>query len=89
MGVYPGFADLFIMLGIFEHTKNIDEITPYEFYAQLRIYHGLFIELKVGKNQQTPAQKEFERKAIEACYQYIVCRSFDEFKAVIENYMKP
>ena len=49
-------------------------------------YHGLFIELKVGKNRQQPNQKIFEQKVVENGYQYKVVRSIDEMIAVIREY---
>lgn len=50
-------------------------------------YNGLFIEMKVAKGKQSVPQNEFELKAKHENYQYIVCRSFDEFKITIENYL--
>ncbi len=49
-------------------------------------YHGLFIEVKVGKNRQQPNQKIFEQKVLENGYQYKVVRSIDEIIAVIREY---
>jgi len=49
-------------------------------------YHGLFIEVKVGKNRQQPNQKIFEQKVVENGYQYKVVRSIDEMIAVIREY---
>jgi hypothetical protein len=49
-------------------------------------YHGLFIEVKVGKNRQQPNQKIFEQKVLENGYQYKVVRSIDEMVAVIREY---
>ena len=75
-GTLAGVADLFVMWGGNIPNNATD------------IYLGLFIEMKVGKNQQTPAQKEFEIKAKESGYAYHICRSFDEFKTVVEDYLK-
>jgi hypothetical protein len=49
-------------------------------------YHGLFIEVKVGKNRQQPNQKIFEQKVLENGYQYKVVRSIDEMISVIREY---
>lgn len=49
-------------------------------------YHGLFIEVKVGKNRQQPNQKIFEQKVLENGYQYKVVRSIDDMVAVIREY---
>lgn len=51
-------------------------------------FHGLFIEMKVGKNKQTIEQKEFEKAAKRNLFAYVVCRSFDDFKETIINYLK-
>ncbi len=50
-------------------------------------YNGLFIEMKLPKTKQSELQNDFELKAKKENYQYIVCRSFDEFKTGIENYL--
>lgn len=70
-GVLSGVADLFIMRGFSGDANS----------------HGLFIEMKVGKNKQTESQKEFEVKAIANGYTYSVCYSFDEFKKTVNNYL--
>ena len=74
-GTLAGVADLFVMCAGNMPDNSTD------------IYLGAFIELKVGKNRQTDAQREFASKAMSAGYFYQVCRSFDEFKEVIENYL--
>lgn len=50
-------------------------------------YHGLLIEMKVGKNRLTPAQKTFREKTENEYYKYVVCYSFEEFKHEIETYL--
>lgn len=50
-------------------------------------YHGLFVELKTDKGQQTDSQKRFERLLTERGYKYTVCRNFEEFRANIESYL--
>lgn len=50
-------------------------------------YGALCIEMKAGKNGQTEYQRMFEQSATEAGNKYVVCRSFDEFRNVIENYL--
>jgi hypothetical protein len=49
--------------------------------------HGLFIEMKTPDGRQSDSQREFERKATEKGYCYKICRSFDEFRNEIENYL--
>lgn len=51
--------------------------------------HGLCIEMKTATGRQSAAQRQWQR-AIEAQgYGYVVCRSFDEFRRVIDAYLKP
>lgn len=52
-----------------------------------RLYHGLYLELKVGKNKQTDHQKEYQRLVEEQGYRYAVIRSFPEFMEQIESYI--
>jgi hypothetical protein len=47
----------------------------------------LFIEMKLPKGVQSESQVRFERTYTQAGYTYIICRSFDEFKEVVINYM--
>jgi len=51
-------------------------------------YFGLFIEMKFGKGKQTESQKLFEKNVTANGYQYLICRSFEEFMNVINNYIK-
>jgi len=78
-GTLAGVADLFVM-----KPKQY-----YEYSTQSWINEkcGLFIEMKAGKGKQTEAQIWFQEHAEKAGYKYAVCRSFDEFKTVIENYI--
>ena len=48
---------------------------------------GLFIEMKVGKNTQTPSQREFQEKVENVGYCYALCRNIDEFILEVESYM--
>lgn len=79
-GTLAGVADLFVMYPKFDEHG----LPGYQYVEKC----GLFIEMKKGKNNQTPAQKQFETKAKQAGYAYEVCRSFDEFKEITENYLK-
>lgn len=49
-------------------------------------FHGLYIELKWGKNTLSDEQKEFLGQARDQGYATAVVYSFDEFKKTIENY---
>ena len=49
-------------------------------------YHnGLALELKVGKNKQTPAQLEWADKLRACGWRVEVCRSIDEVMAVMKE----
>ena len=51
-------------------------------------YHGLYIELKNGKaGKVSENQKTIMEKLQSEGYRCDVCRSFDEFRNVIDNYM--
>ncbi|MDR0692555.1 MAG: VRR-NUC domain-containing protein [Prevotellaceae bacterium] len=49
---------------------------------------GLFVEMKTEHGRQTPAQKDFEKRAVFSGYKYAVCRSAYEFIEAINNYLK-
>jgi hypothetical protein len=50
-------------------------------------YHGLFIEMKTEKGRQTPAQKDFEKRASMSGYKYAIVRSFIGFVKLINKYL--
>ena len=47
----------------------------------------LFIEMKLPKGVQSESQVRFQRTYTEAGYTYTICRSFDQFKEVVINYV--
>jgi len=49
--------------------------------------HGLFIEVKTSKGAQQPEQKQFQADVEAQGYQYILCRSVEEFIATVTNYL--
>jgi len=51
-------------------------------------FHGLFIEMKAGKNKTTPKQNCFIEKLISQGYKVVVCYSCTEAVNVIKNYFK-
>lgn len=51
-------------------------------------YHGFWIELKVGNNKPTKAQREFLKDMEERGYYTAVIREFDHFKAEVNDYLK-
>lgn len=52
------------------------------------VYHGLYIELKVGKNKPSDLQKEWLNNLRAAGYMTAVCYGFQEAKDMIEKYLK-
>jgi hypothetical protein len=50
--------------------------------------HGLFIEMKVGKNTLTQTQKDFADKAHAAGYGYMICRTLDDFIETVNEYLQ-
>ena len=72
-GTLAGVADLFVMC--IHRSAG-------------KLYHGLFIELKIGKNKLTPDQELFRLNAISAGYGHVVCRSIDEFIYIVNEYLK-
>lgn len=51
-------------------------------------YHGLLIEMKTKKGRQSEFQKAFQAATECQGYKYAVCRSEDEFKQVVNEYIK-
>lgn len=49
-------------------------------------YHGLWIELKVGKNQATDSQRAFIEKMKSEGYQAIVCHGLDDAMMAIKKH---
>jgi len=81
-GTLAGVADLFVM-----KSKEYPDSKYPERY--IHIWHGLFIELKVGKNTLSESQADFSALSQAAGYRYTICRSIDEFMNVVNEYLKP
>ena len=50
-------------------------------------HHGLYIEMKAGKNKATDNQLEVILKLRKEGYRCEVCYSYDDFKKIIEDYL--
>lgn len=50
-------------------------------------FNGLFIEMKTRDGRQSDTQKAFQAKCYDKGYQYVVCKSFEEFRATINDYL--
>jgi hypothetical protein len=52
-------------------------------------YAGLAIEFKTSKGRQSQLQKDWQAELENVgCYYYAVVRSFDEFRVLLNNYLK-
>lgn len=51
-------------------------------------YHGLYIELKVGKNRQTDKQKEWQKQLREQGYLATVCYGWQEAAQTLTGYLE-
>lgn len=47
----------------------------------------LCVEMKSDKGRQSDTQKEYQRAVEQAGALYVICKSFDEFKTIIDNYL--
>lgn len=50
-------------------------------------YHGLFIELKAGRNKATEKQGEWLAALREQGYAAVICTGWEAAKATLENYL--
>ena len=54
-----------------------------------RDYGALFIEMKTLKGRQRDSQKAWQNiVCADSEYKYVVCRSFDDFKREVDDYLK-
>lgn len=51
-------------------------------------YHGLCIEMKTSKGTQQDTQIAFQKAVESQGYKYVLCRSVDDFRKEINNYLK-
>lgn len=57
------------------------------FLQRNRCFGALLIEMKTDKGRLSTSQKEWGRRVSEDGYRYVVCRSLDEFKDAVEDYI--
>lgn len=50
-------------------------------------FHALCIEMKTDKGKQSDKQKEWQEKAEGQGYKYVICRSLDDFRTVVDGYL--
>lgn len=51
-------------------------------------YNSLCIEFKTEKGRQSELQKQWQEEAERNGNKYVVCRSFDDFRKNIDDYLK-
>ena len=51
-------------------------------------FHGLFIEMKIPTGKLSAAQKQVAVQIEREGYYFAVCRSFDEFRQIVTDYMR-
>ena len=62
---------------------------PDLFLAEARHgHHGLFIEMKAGRNKPTPEQADAMHRLTASGYLCAVCYTFEAFKELTGNYLK-
>ena len=52
-------------------------------------YGSLCIEFKTEKGRQSKSQKEWQLEAEKFGNKYAICRSFDDFRLIINQYLNP
>lgn len=52
------------------------------------VHHGLAIEFKTEVGRQSSEQKKFQQRLEFYGYRYEICRSLDQFKVIITDYLK-
>lgn len=50
-------------------------------------YNALCIEMKAGKGRQEPSQKKWQEIVEKNGNRYVICRSFEDFKSLIIEYL--
>lgn len=79
-GMVSGIPDLFI-------AKNTLERIPGTCCAN--VWNGFFIEMKRSQKEKTTENQDYYlEKLAEAGYKTAVCRSFDEFQQVVNEYLE-
>lgn len=65
-------------------TAGVADLT---LYLPNKLHHGLLVEMKTDKGRQSPKQKIWQKEVEKAGYQYVVCRSLEDFQCAIHNYL--
>lgn len=75
-GVVAGVADLFLSVPKMKNEQCVS--------------HGLYIEMKTNEksSRQRESQKHFESMVTFMKYDYVICRTLDEFINKVSNYLQ-
>lgn len=76
-GTVAGVPDLLLFMPAVFDTGDLQGVAC----------HGLGIEMKTAKGKQSQQQKDFQKIFESALYQYVVVRSFEEFKKCVRDYI--
>jgi len=71
-GVVSGVADLFLAM-----PARIDD----------KVLHGLFIEMKSPIGYQSRSQKHWQIQIEQQGYKYTICKSFEQFQKIINDWI--
>jgi len=93
-GVQAGVPDVFLPVARFRSYKDLAHlpsgaccICEEELCEDGLLYHGLFIEMKVGKNKLTQNQDEWIDSLVDEHYMCAVCYGAEEAINVLEWYL--
>lgn len=81
-GTIAGVPDLLLFVPA-DYIVPVDEHTTVKAHS----YHGLGIEMKTKTGRQSQEQKDFQKMYEAAGYKYVVVRSLDDFKNVVNEYL--
>lgn len=96
--IYPQYADLLVhnanefhgtmRQGARRKRLGVRKGFPdFSFFLPSKYYHGLHIELKYGRNGQSQEQKDYQKRLESVGYQYVVCRSEEDFIRGMSQYV--
>lgn len=97
-GVKSGVPDILLPIRRYKFFREIGEMSDLLFHYKKemfgmddpidkRMYNGLFIEMKVGKNKLTDSQWDWCEQLVDKGYLVAVCYGADEAKKVLEWYL--
>ena len=82
MGVTPGVADLILL-----YPSAVNKYARYDEIQESQPIHALCIEMKSRTGAQSDSQREWQRIVTQNGYSYVVCRSVEQFKRIIRDYI--